>query len=312
MKSFNFDTLQNLPIPEGWIENALSIPEQKEQKPALIPFWRRPRVIAAAASLILVSALSIALFLSMNNAPVPVKPNSKQASTEIVWSTDANGETVATEIVIVPDTADRQNATQASASPSRLSPDRDPDDPTAPTSSAESGRRSPTESGKPSQATEKPVPTDPSAYPAAPTVPPTEQEEPDPSEPAWEPPTAPPPTEAPREPSTDPNWEPPTEEEWATIDHLGTYFNNDRIPQDGKIYCKLVSLNTGKVYGDFGDFDDERLMTCLHIDTTESYYYYDCRDHFKVPSFFNADECIYSIYDSDGNILYQNECILGS
>ena len=72
MKSFNFDTLQNLPIPEGWIENALSIPEQEEQKPALIPFWRRPRVIAAAASLILVSALSIALFLSMNNAPVPV------------------------------------------------------------------------------------------------------------------------------------------------------------------------------------------------------------------------------------------------
>ena len=29
MKSFNFDTLQNLPIPEGWIENALSIPEQE-------------------------------------------------------------------------------------------------------------------------------------------------------------------------------------------------------------------------------------------------------------------------------------------
>ena len=306
MKNFNFNSLQNLPTPESWIENALNIPAKEEQKPAVIPFWRKPRVIAAAASLILVSALSVALFLSMNNAPVPVKPNSKQASTEIVWSTDANGETVATEIVIVPDTADQQNATQASASPSRLSPDRDPGDPTAPTSSAESGRRSPTESGKPSQATEKPVPTDPSAYPAAPTVPPTELEEPDPSEPAWEPPTA-----APWIPPTEPE-EPPTEVVWEITDHIDVYLYNDRIPQDGKIYCKFVSLNTGKVYGDFGDFDDERLMTCLHTGTTESYYYYDCRDHFKVPSFFNADECIYSIYDSDGNILYQNECSLGS
>ena len=106
--------------------------------------------------------------------------------------------------------------------------------------------------------------------------------------------------------------DPPTEATWEITGRIDVYLYNDLVPRDGKLYCKIVSRITGKVYGDFDDFDDERLMTCLHIDTTESYYYYDCRDHFKVPSFFNADDCIYSIYDSDGNILYQNECSLGS
>lgn len=295
MKNFNFDTLRDLPTPEGWIESALRIPEEETQ-PAVIPFWRRPRVIAAAASLILVSALSIALFLSMKNTPVPVKPNHQQASTEIVWSTDASGEAVATEFVIVPGVADRQNATQASESPSRLSPGRDPVNPTAPTFSTESNRRSPTESGKPSSPTEKPV---------SPAAPPTEQIAPRPTEAPQEPPTATPwfpPTEA---------EEPPTEAAWEVIDHIDVYLYNDQIPQNGKIYCKLVSLNTGKVYGDFGDYDDERLMTCRYIGKTSRYYDYSCQDHFTIPRFFSADDCVYSIYDSDGNILYQNECILG-
>lgn len=308
MKNFNFNSLQNLPTPESWIENALNIPEKEEQKPAVIPFWRKPRVIAAVASLILVSALSVALFLSMNNAPVPVKPNSKQASTEIVWSTDANGETVATEVVIVPDTADRQDPTQASESPSRLSPERDPDAPAASTSSTENGRKSPTDSNKPSpsQASEKPVPTDPAETPISPVIPPTERETLRPTEPSWEPPTA-----TPWFPPTEPE-DPPTEATWEITDRIDVYLYNDQVPRDGKLYCKIVSRITGKVYGDFDDFDDERLMTCRYTGKTSSYYDYSCRDHFSIPRVNDADDCVYTIYDSSGNILYQGECSLGS
>lgn len=104
MKEFNFNTLRDLPVPEQWIENALAIPETEEQKPAAVPFWRMPRYIAMAATLVLVSALSIALFLSMGSKPpVAVKPGSGADTTEIVWSTDEHGATVATEVIVVPD-----------------------------------------------------------------------------------------------------------------------------------------------------------------------------------------------------------------
>ena len=130
MKEFNFNTIKNLPVLERWIENALAIPETEEQKPAVVPlsnvhceesaepmtrqsqpFWRKPRFIALAASLVLVTALSISLFLSMGSKPpISVKSDSKPDSTQIVWSTDEYGATVATEVVVVPKDGD-QNGT---------------------------------------------------------------------------------------------------------------------------------------------------------------------------------------------------------
>ena len=126
MKEFNFNTIKNLPVPEQWIENALAISETEEQKPAVVPlsnghceesaepmtrqsqlFWRKPRFIALAASLVLVTALSISLFLSMGSKPpIAVKSDSKPDSTQIVWSTDEYGATVATEVVVIPKDGD--------------------------------------------------------------------------------------------------------------------------------------------------------------------------------------------------------------
>jgi|GEM_PF-955310 len=318
MKNFNFNSLQNLPTPESWIENALNIPAKEEQKPAVIPFWRKPRVIAAAASLILVSALSVALFLSMNNAPVPVKPNSKQASTEIVWSTDANGETVATEVVIVPDTADRQDPTQASESPSRLSPERDPDAPAAPTSSTENGRRTPTEGGK---------------SPAAPTAPqapgstesfdsPTEQYNPteaikptekQPYEPQ-QPPTATPwipsyPSEAPTEACGEqPTGPPQPVQPYPKRRVLYVSIPQEAVPSDGAIYCRLYAAD-GEAFGDEDRYAEARRMTFLAYGTKYTYYYV-ISDHITIPAAAEGTTVAYEVYDSSGNLLVSGSYLL--
>ena len=110
MKKANFDMLKNLPVPEDWIENALAIPERENKKKAVIQF-RRNRSLIAAASLMLVSTLSFLLYLSFGfRTPVEIKRS--VPATEIVWSTDENGATVATEVVAVSgDTA--QNGRQS-------------------------------------------------------------------------------------------------------------------------------------------------------------------------------------------------------
>ena len=183
MKKANFNTLKNLPVPEQWIEKALAIPETEEQKPVAVPFWKKPRFIATAASLVLVSALSVGLFLTIGGkSPVAVKPS----STEIVWTTDANGETVATEIVVVPADNDRQDGTQPTEQKSGIVRFFERifgiDDNTAPTTapgSGRGGRTSPTESGR-TVPTTKQVPTES----GTPSVKPTESD--DPAEPPTE------------------------------------------------------------------------------------------------------------------------------
>lgn len=239
MKKANFNTLKNLSVPESWIENALAIPEKEEQKPAVVPFWKKPRIIAMAASLVLVSALSLALFLTMGSkSPIAVKSAPQSSATEIVWSTDEYGETVATEIVVV---ADNQNGTEPTEAKSgivrffeRLFGIEDNTAPTTAfgqrggaenTSPTTRGRTNPTtkptatESGAPSvKPTEKVTPTDPSAET------PTEDDSVIPNGPGgwnYEKPTEEPPEDATTEPTegehespTATPWINPTEQEW--------------------------------------------------------------------------------------------------
>ena len=315
MKKANFNTLQNLPIPENWLENALAIPETESQKPAAVPFWRKPRFIAMAASLALVSALSIALFLSFGNKP-PVAVRS--TSTEIVWSTDENGATVATEIVVVPADDDRQDSTEPTGAKSGIArlierlfgTESNP----SPTTATGSGRRNPTTIPNPTERgksfvkpteSEKPDPVIPTLPTEHPNLPVTET----PTEPLYEEPT-----EQPWLPDnpTESDWEDPTTSPWAMQSSIYVSLIIDDVPQDELLYCKFVSCSSEKVYGEYGDFDDERLMIQVRKTDRYSYYYYDCSEHFKVPYTFEADECIYYVYDSEGNILRTGYCTLGS
>lgn len=234
MKEFNFNTLRDLPVPESWIENAFAIPENADREPASIPFWRKPRFIATAASLLLVTALSVGLFLSMGGkTPVPVKPDAKPSATEIIWSTNASGETVATEVVpadgqVQPHPTEQKSTLQrlidrvlgtGDAPSPTTAPGTDRRDAPSPTTSPGTNRRgaspttsqSPTQSGRanPSQASR---PSD-GIKPAETTAPIASLTEPEvtPTEPPVSPTDAVEPTERqPYEPQM-----PPTESPWV-------------------------------------------------------------------------------------------------
>lgn len=290
MKKANFDTLKNLPVPEQWIENALSIPEQEKKKAAVIPFWRRKGAIALAASLVLVSVLSVILF-SQIGTKQPLKI--KSSATESVSPTEVIGESTtdptpegATEpktvIDRVKDVIDSifhtPTETQGSDStnPTTASDNKKntPTEPQAQSPTAKPGTR-PTESAKPSEplsptqgekATETPVyPTAPQRETEEPS--PTEVEwhdptyAPDRTEPAWEDPTYAPdhtgPAQDPNTP-TEPNIKPTTDsnEEQYKSTITVRYEKNGRISKNRKIYCRVYDKKFN-VYGDLYIFSDQ-------------------------------------------------------
>lgn len=63
MKKVNFNQLKNVKTPENWIENAINIPDKKNNA----PFYFRPRFIATAASVVLCCALSLLIFTNIGS-----------------------------------------------------------------------------------------------------------------------------------------------------------------------------------------------------------------------------------------------------
>lgn len=66
MNKVNFDSLNNIKAPEQWLKNAAAIPEASAKKCAF-PLYR----IAAAASIVLVSAIGLLTYLFFGN-PAPI------------------------------------------------------------------------------------------------------------------------------------------------------------------------------------------------------------------------------------------------
>ena len=334
MKEFNFNTLRDLPVPESWIENALAIPEREAAKTAAVPFWKKPRTIATAASLLLVSALSVALFLSFGTGS-PVKVKSSPSATEIVWSTDAFGETVATEVVIVSENPDsstndgeKQDHTLPTEPKSAITSviDRifgtDHTAPTTATGSDRSGRtspatkNSPTENGKTSP-TNKPDPSEgdrpteqQAPVPTEPPTPPTERPTQVPQRPTeadWEPPTAVPwypdyPTESPTESGGEqPTTAPPPIGKHSRKRLLYVSIPGESVPSDRSVYCKLLTED-GALLGEYDLCAEERRMTVLA--SGEKYtYYYVITDYIAIPDEAEGSTAVYYVYDSSGNII---------
>lgn len=251
----NFRKLEDLKVPDELMEKLLAIPETEEQKaPAVIPWWRN-RAVIAAASLVLVSVLSlIVYFLIGNKIDVPVAMKPSKSATEIVWSTDENGETVATEVIIVPDGHNDPNGTtptepksglerfiesifgpRDNTAPTTAASDRGRTTPTTKTSPTEGGRRNPI---SPSQGAVTPTQGDqPIVSPTEAPVEPTESydvpvepwdDPPDPTEPPDEPTEAPKPPDDPPAPTVSPYTD--------TISDL-VYIGD--IPDGSVIYCWL-------------------------------------------------------------------------
>lgn len=294
MKEFNFNTLQNLPVPENWIENALAIPGTETNKPAPVPFWRKPRFVAMAATLVLVSALSIALSLTMGRPPVSVKPDGTLSATEIIWSTDEYGATVATEVVVVPDGSTDQSGaspTEAKSVITRMierlfGTESNPSPTTAP-GSGRGGRTNPTVKPSPTGGdTPSLSPTEPAVE--KPTATPTEDDGVIPNGPGgwdYEKPTLAPqpysttaPTESPWAYPTEQAWAPyPTEPGWhprptdppkptqspykASISITVSNFTVSSINNDGGVvYCRIYD-SSGNSYGDSDLYSAQHLAS---------------------------------------------------
>ena len=107
MTEKDFRQLKDLRTPEEWIENALLIP-QKKNKPL---FLLRPSMIGAAASLLIIAAAALTLFLNLRQLPEPTP----QTVLQTVTPTDTSA--TAKETVHTPQTATTQ-PTAVSSSPS--------------------------------------------------------------------------------------------------------------------------------------------------------------------------------------------------
>ena len=337
MKEFNFNTIKNLSVPEQWIENALLIPEAEDHRLAVIPltnrhceesaepttrlsqpFWRKPRFIAMAASLMLVTALSIALFLSMGNKPpVSVKSDAKPDATQIVWSTDKYGATVATEIVVVTNDGN-QSSTQPTEKKSsgtrfreRVFGDDDPTSPTTPSGQGGSARTSLTpprdQRGSAPSATEHDRTSQPpSPVTPSPTIAPPPIETVSPRETEVDPPVEQP-TIAPWEPPTVTPWMPPSEEPteppiyYATITSAifkPTYGlgEKDTIP----VYCKILSSNRSILYGDDDLYSEQHRAIITANNSGTLKFSYTPADHGILPA---DGKYYYEFYDENGRRL---------
>ena len=192
MNEMNFDSLKKIKAPQEWLDKAAAIPEIAEEKPAAVPVRR----IAAAASIVLVSAVGLMVFLFFGNGntgtPFAVRQNrtsvtevtsgetcfgetresAAPAETIAVYSTDAQGNTVI-------DYREKAAATERSIQPTEKG--RSKVAPTAPTASAATASPQSTEKAYPTtrateyvpNPTESPSPTvAPATEPPAPTDPP--------------------------------------------------------------------------------------------------------------------------------------------
>lgn len=113
MSEFNFDKMKNIDIPESWVDGALNV-EIEQKYP--IPFLKYSKIIAFAASIVLVCSLSVALFFitNKNEAVPPIKNNETQCNTHVqISSTEIkNTENVTEKITQSDNTYSTETETQ--------------------------------------------------------------------------------------------------------------------------------------------------------------------------------------------------------
>ena len=162
----DFRQLKDLRTPEEWIENALLIP-QKKNKPL---FLLRPSVIGAAASLLIIAAAALTLFLNLRQLPEPTT----QTVFQTVTPTDTSATTTETVQATPPST---MQPTAVSSSPSTAAVSQAASSsqtaPAVSPSGSSNSSPTPLPTVKP---TVKPtaVPTEPATYSTQPLTAPTE------------------------------------------------------------------------------------------------------------------------------------------
>lgn len=228
MKDKNFNNLKNLKAPDTWIENAINIPQDKNQPKAPI-ILKYSRILAAVACLVLVCTVSLVLFFTRDTDILLVNPDYTQSTS----STDNNASS----------TQGNKNNHKDNKKPTDNNGGAPIEDESSssekPTSKNEEPTARPTQATqKPNKPTQKPPETKPSEDTEEPLDPPIEK----PSEPAWEEPSEEP-TDQPIEPSSPPEAPP------GSISAVFSTFILKSEYTGGNVYCKIIDSN-GKLLGD--------------------------------------------------------------
>ena len=310
MNNFNFNSLTNIKAPEKWIENALNIPSTVEKKKPLL-FFKHGRAIAAVACLMLVSVVSITIYLTQDRIIPPIDPNYNETEASVLANaTDISSvqdETFNTEQNEKP-----ENTVVLPTQPYELI------EPTESSSSSKPTQNSTEDSEKPTQgpivgptlpndppeqtepATEEDIePEAPSAPPAKPTMPPQPPAI-DPSEPIWVTPTESPTEEEATDSPTLPNTPEASEPEVFDISFTGKV-DLSLVSNDSLVFCKVYDSNN-RLIGDANEYSSQHQAYILGYSGGKAILTYSLPDGLIT----QHGTYTYYFYNRYGEILYSN------
>ena len=315
MKNVNFDSLANIKAPEQWIENALNVPktvDAEKAKPLFI--IKHARTLAAVASLVFVSVISIVLFLSNDSVTPQIKPETQETKATIS-SVQADYSTQKDEKPTKPSKTENKNQDNTVKAPTENYEEIEPPEsehPQKPTTGS-GDTEEPTQPTKPTTPIGPPKPTEPEVRPSsAPTEAPTEPPQESPSEPEyveptegddWNPgnPGAPSDPLEPGNPDYPPTVKPtikPTEDTISNVTFTATV-NLSFVSGGQSVYCKVYDSNN-RLIGDSNEYSYQHQAGFLSFtETTATLIYY-------MPNGLITKHGTYSyyFYTGDGEILH--------
>lgn len=322
MKNVNFDSLTNIKAPEQWIENALNIPKTvgaEKAKPLFI--IKHARTLAAVASLVFVSVISIVLFLSNDSVTPQIEPETQETKATIS-SVQADYSTQSSDNKTKPSKTENKNQNNTVKAPTEKYEEIEPPESTQPQrpTSGSGDTEEPTKPTKPTNPTTPIGPPKPTAPEVHPTIEPTEPEWVSPTEPEWETPTEPEwvePTPGgdwkpvePWEPSApgypnDPTGPPavtptikPTEDTISNVTFTATV-NLSFVSGGQAVYCKVYDSNN-RLIGDSNEYSYQHQAGFLSFtESTATLIYYMPNGLITKHGTYN-----YYFYTGDGEILY--------
>lgn len=313
MKNINFDALTNIKAPDAWIENALDIPATVEKKKPIL-FFKHGRIIAAVACLILVSVVSVTIYLTSDRIVPPIDPdyNATEASISADMTDTPEGQDTTTN--------KEQNKQPDNAVVLPTGP-HEAIEPTEDSSSAKPTQSATTKPENPQTPTERPIigPTQPvePSEPAQPTEPPfvSPTEDETPTEPSEDDPMFPsvPPIDIPTEaPTAKPTEEPTDEPTEKPTEHPANNFPEgtdcsgvtkiSNLTGQNRVYC-IVTDPSGNQMGTADWFTDEHLATIYYQDGNYVYFAYSVRRCYNI-SKSGIYTCIF--YNESGQKLFEN------
>ena len=254
---------------------------QEEEKPAVVPFYRRYRGLAAAAVLVFVSVVSLTIFFLFGNkptTPIPVAPAPHGTNPSVSETAGSDTPTDSNLSSQSPSGHGREDATSPTSSRSSATVNR-----RTPTSKATSPPAAATEPTGAPEPTERVKPTEKPVFPTVPMDPP------------WDDPTD----------GDEPWLTPPTEnggmQEVPPVEFYAS-FDADRLPDDRMIYCKVYDWR-GRRLGDRDLYSSEHAASIEYIKNGTVLVRYLTPEGLIVMD----GSYSYVFYDSSGAILAQGQ-----